>query len=286
MTQNWTIRRILEWTSKDLAVRGIHSARLDSEILLAHALGVTRLNLYLDLDRPLTAAERDRFRPLVRRRQSFEPVAYILGVKEFYGRSFAVSRDVLVPRPETELMVERALALVDSLSVVDVVDIGTGTGAVGLTLAAEREGVQVLVTDISEAALAVARRNTTELGLDERVRTRVGDLFEALDEGTQFDLIVSNPPYIASGERGDLPPDVRDHEPPGALLAGPDGLAVITRLVREGAAFLRADGTMLIEIGEDQGPSAKTLATHHGWSADVHPDLSGRDRLLELRRET
>lgn len=283
--QPWTIRRVLAWTAKDFAERGIESARLDAELVVAHALGLGRVALYMDLDRPLTDLERGVVRELVKRRRQHEPVAYIVGAREFWGRRFAVSPAVLVPRPDTETLVERALALLPEDAVGPALDLCTGSGVIGLTLAAERASLRVTATDLSPDALDVARRNAETLGVAERVALREGDLFDALSPGDRFTLITANPPYIPDDEVRELPPDVRDHEPRQALAGGPDGFALHRRLAESAGDFLEPGGTLLVEVGAGQAQALEALLRAAGWTETArHRDLGGIERVVEARR--
>lgn len=279
----WTIRRVLAWTAEDFAGRGIETARLDAELLVAHALGLGRVQLYMDLDRPLTDAEREAIRAVVVRRRKHEPVAYITGKKEFWGRSFTVSPAVLVPRPDSETVIERALELVQGEA--RVLDLCTGSGILGLTIAAEREGVQADLTDLSPEALAIARQNAEALGLAERVRLFEGDLFAPLRDEA-YALITANPPYIPEGELTGLAPDVREHEPRMALVAGDDGFSVHRRIIAGAPRFLAPGGTLLIEVGAGQAPELERLIRERGWADHTarHRDLGGTERVVEARR--
>lgn len=282
MTEAWTVRRVITWLHGDLQKRGIESARLDADLLVAHALKQKRLSLYLDLDRPLEDAELRTIRALVERRRAFEPIAYILGEREFYGRGFEVNRDVLIPRPDTETLVEQTLiALRNGDGAERVLDLCTGSGAVALTLAAELPARKVLATDVSEAALAVAARNAERLGLTERVELRQGDLFAAVPEGERFAAITANPPYIGADELLTLAPDVRDHEPALALDAGSDALSFYRRIVAEAPRFLIDGASLLVEVGYTQSSAVQTLFREAGL-VDVRSakDLAGTERVV------
>ncbi len=243
---NWTILSLLTWTRHHFASKGIESARLDAECLLAHALGSERLQLYVDYDKPVSEAERARFRALVRRRaRDRVPVAHLLGTKEFWSLAFEVGPDVLTPRPETETLVQVGLDLLAE-GESKVLDVGTGSGCVALSIASERLAVRITATDLSQAALAVAARNAEALGLAERVRFACGSVFEPLED-ERFDLIVSNPPYVSETLRPELAPELA-HEPPEALFAGPDGLDVLRELVSGVGAWLAPGGAFAVEI--------------------------------------
>lgn len=284
MEKAWTIRRVLAWTAEDFAGRGVDTSRLDAELLVAHALGLGRVQLYMDLDRPLTDAEREAIRALVMRRRRREPVAYIVGKKEFWGRSFAVTPAVLVPRPDSETLIERALEVVGDGA--RVLDLCTGSGILGITIAAERPGVHADLTDVSADALAVARQNAEALGVIERVRLLSGDLFGALSGDERYSLITANPPYIPEAEVAGLAPDVRDHEPHLALAGGADGFVVHRRIIAEAPRFLAPGGTLLIEVGAGQAPELERLIIALGWAEHTarHRDLGGIERVVEARR--
>ncbi len=285
MSESWTIRRVVRWSADDFAIRGIESSRLDAELLVAQALGLDRVRLYMDLDRPLTPDELARIRELVTRRRKREPIAYILGRREFFGRAFEVSPAVLVPRPDTETLIERALELLPEDSRGPVLDLCTGSGCIAITLAAERSALEVDATDLSADALEIAARNATALGVAGRVRVHRGDLFDALPQPREYALIACNPPYIPTGDRASLSPDVAEHEPAIALFAGPDGLDVLRRLCAEVAGWLAPGGSILIEVGAGQAPAVADLLERAGLvDARPHRDLAGHERVVEAQR--
>ena len=279
---------MLAWMARDLSALSIASPRLDAELLLSHALGCDRVRLYMDMQRPLDRAELAAIRALVVRRRRREPVAYILGRREFYKRDFEVNADVLVPRPETEVLVDRALDALGSASgaPVRVLDLCTGSGVVAITLALERENLSVDATDVSEGALAVARRNVERHGLRTRVELHHGDLFAALPQARRYGLITANPPYVSEGEWASLAADVAEHEPRVALLAGPHGLSVIERLCASAADWLEPSGTLLMEVGHRQAQAVLALLQQTGRyeRAIAHHDLAGIERVIEARR--
>ena len=282
-SRTWTIREVLDWAARDFAERGIESARLDAELLVSSALGIDRIGLYLDLDRPLLEEERGAIRPLIARRREREPVAYILGRREFYGRRFEVNRDVLVPRPDTETLIEHALEVLPAASARQVLDVGTGSGAIAITLAAERPEITVTATDISDAALAVARRNAEAHGVTDRIRFEHVDL---VPSSGRYDLIVSNPPYIPSAEIETLQDEVRVHEPRAALEGGHDGLDVIRRLLALAEPATASGADLLFEIGAGQSNAVEALAAaSSGWSfVATYADLNRVERVVHLRR--
>jgi release factor glutamine methyltransferase len=282
-SRTWTIRDVLEWATEDFAARGIESPRLDAELLVAKALGIDRIGLYLDLNRPLVDRERSAIRPLVARRREREPVAYILGHRDFYGRRFSVTPEVLIPRPDTETLVEHALRCIPEDTACRVLDVGTGSGAIAVTLAAERPQALVTATDVSEGALRVAAENAERLGVEARVRFERADL---LNGAEQYDVIVSNPPYIAQSEIETLQAEIRDHEPIAALEAGEDGLDVVRALLTAAEPVTASGAQMLIEIGAGQAVSVIDFATGHtAWQpVAVYRDLNAVERVVHLRR--
>jgi release factor glutamine methyltransferase len=282
-SHKWTIREVLDWTTQDCAGRGIASPRLDAELLVAKALGMDRVGLYLDLNRPLVDQERSAIRPLVARRREREPVAYILGHRDFYGRRFDVSPAVLIPRPDTETLVEHALECIPNDTACRVLDVGTGSGALAVTIAAERPLSFVTATDISDAALEVASRNAERLEVNSRIRFERADLLSGAE---QYDVIVSNPPYITQSEMATLQTEVREHEPAIALEAGEDGLDVVRALLAAAEPATARGAQMLIEIGAGQAASVVSFAAEHtAWqSVAVYPDLSRIERVVHLRR--
>jgi release factor glutamine methyltransferase len=281
--QTWTIRDVLDWATKDFEGRGIESARLDAELLVAEALGIERIGLYLDLNRPLLEGERDAIRPLIARRREREPVAYILGRRDFYGRRFSVTQDVLIPRPDTETLVECALGRIADEGVVRVLDVGTGSGAIAITLAAERPNTEVTATDISEGALRVAEDNAMRLGVADRIRFERADL---MGDNGPYDVVVSNPPYIKTGDLEDLEPEVRIHEPTAALEGGVDGLDVVRALLARAARATEEGADLLIEVGAGQASDVEALARDSStWSHEAtHVDLNRVERVVHLRR--
>ncbi len=279
----WTLRRTLAWIAQDFAALGIATSRLDAEVLVAFALGLTRVKLYLDLDRPLDDTERANIRALVVRRRKREPVAYITGQREFYRRSFAVTPAVLIPRPDTETLIERALELLTPDGHARVLDLCTGSGAIAVTLAAERVGLHVTATDVSAAALEVARSNAERHGVSERMQFLEGDLFAAVDPSARFALIAANPPYVAEPEMGALQPEI-GHEPRLALASGSDGLDHLRRLSERVGEHLEPGGAVLFEVGQGQAASVRELLESHGLvEARSHKDLAGIERIVEAR---
>ncbi len=281
----WTSADALAWTASRFIQLHIPNARLDAELLLAHALGGQRIDLYANPERPLSEADRARYRSLIERRMAGEPVAYIIGRKAFRHLTLKVTPAVLVPRPETEMLVEAAVEFAAGESIV-AADIGTGSGAVAISVAKEVPGASVYATDVSGEALDLANENAESAGVAESVIFLHGDLFEPLppELAGSLDAVLSNPPYIATEEIERLGPEVRDHEPRQALDGGSDGLDVIRRLIAEAPGWLRPGGLLAVEIGENQGMTVSDLARQDFSDVEVRKDLAGLDRLLVARR--
>ncbi len=276
-----TVREMLERGRAFLERAGLESSRLESELLVAHALGLDRLGLFLALDRPLERAEIDAARELFRRRAARVPCAYLVGQREFYGRAFRVGPGVLIPRPETELLVDRARELLAGRRGARIADVGTGSGCLAISLFLELEGSSVQASDVSERALACARANAERLGAS--IGFHLGDGLQPLQESRPFDLIVMNPPYIDPAERAALAPEVREHEPPEALfLPSGDPGHWIRRLLDGGPSLLAPGGFLLIELGLGQAASARTLLEERGLPARFRRDLGRIERVLEV----
>ncbi len=281
-----TVVDFLNLAADFLAKRGIENPRLHAELLLGDVVGLKRIELYLQFDRPLTSPEVQRYRELLRRRSTGEPVQYILGHTEFFGRAFLVNPSVLIPRPETEVLVEQTLDRMQGVANPVVLDIGTGSGAIAITIAAERTDAHVVATDISADALDTARTNAKRLGVSDRVEFVEGDLFAPVSERT-FDVVVSNPPYVAEADRATLQREVRDHEPATALFAGANGLDTVQRIVREAPQHVRPAGFCALEIGMGQHEAARLLwrEVAPDWQVDVIHDLAGIERIVIASRE-
>jgi release factor glutamine methyltransferase len=263
--QVWTIEAVLRWAADDFRARGIDAPRLDAELLLSRALASTRIQLIVDSKRPLTADELARFRALVKRRRAREPVAYILGEREFYGRPFRVDRRVLVPRPDSEALVDAALDRTRHVSLsMRALDLCTGSGCIAITLGRERPTSRVTGADISDGALSVARDNALRLGAY-NAAFRSGDLFDAVDPAARFDVITANPPYIAAPEIEGLQPEVRDFEPRLALDGGPDGLDFMRAIVGRASAHLAPGGVLAVEVGAGEASAVAGLFAAAGF---------------------
>jgi release factor glutamine methyltransferase len=268
--------------------RGFDNARLEAELLLAHVLGIKRLDLYLQFDRPLTNEQLETFRALVRRRLKREPLQYIVGTVQFRDLELQVDRRVLIPRPETEVLVGQAVTWAAQHGGVGrALDIGTGSGAIALSLLHEKAVQTVVATDISADALSLARSNAERLGLADRVDFRCGSLWAAIENAEMFDIVISNPPYVAWEERETLQAEVREWEPASALFAESDGLSVIREIIRDAPQHLRAGGLLALEVGMTQASlvadEIRDTAPFH--DVNVFRDLAGRDRVVTAVRK-
>jgi len=279
--RTWTVLELLTWTKQHFASRGIETAQLDAECLLAHVLDVERLKLFLDFAAPVSSADRGVFRELVRRRANERvPVAQLTGHKEFWSLPFKITPDVLVPRPDTETLVA---AVLDRLPAGDLalrlLDVGTGSGAVALAIAHERPTAHLVATDISEAALQIARENADVNGVSDRVEWRLGPLFDPV-AGQYFDWIVSNPPYVAENQRSTLPPELA-HEPEQALFSGEDGTTMLAELIARAPELLRPGGGLAVELAPEQADSVTEWCSVAGFvDVRTHRDLSRRVRVV------
>ena len=277
--ERWTVLRILKWTANYFFERGIDGPRLDAELLLAEALDLDRVGLYLNYDRPLKDAELDRFRDYVRRRVNHEPVQYILGCTEFWSLKLNVDPRVLIPRPDTEVLVEETLAQAQD-GPLRILDVGTGSGAIAIAIASERPSWQVTAIDLCPQALTLASHNSEQHGLKDRIHFMEADLSK-LPEGP-FDLIVSNPPYIPASDWDGLMPEVRDHEPRLALVGGKDGLDAYRLLAAQSGQNLACGGGLLVEVGIGQADEVADLFRCSGMvGIDQRKDYSGIPRVVK-----
>ncbi len=282
--QTWTTLAVLDWTAQRFTEAGISGARLEAQLLLAHVLGCSRVQLYTGFDKPLAEAELAAYRALIKRRLGGEPVAYLLGEHEFWGLPIYVDASVLVPRPDTETVIEVARTLViDRAAACRVLDLCTGSGAIALGLAKELPAAQVIATDVSAEAVAIARKNVERNQLADRISVRQGDLFAPV-AGETFDLIASNPPYVATAVIATLSPEVR-REPILALDGGADGLVFYDRICREAAAYLAPGGALVLEHGYDQAETVHARLAAAGFTEItlVH-DLGKQPRVTWGRR--
>ena len=274
-----TIREIKERTEAFFKKKSVPNAKLDTDILIAHSLGIKRLDIYLDLDRPLTEAQLTDLRSLVKRRASREPLQYIIGITEFYGLTLKVDPRALIPRHETEELIE---LIVERLEAPPkrILDLGTGSGAIALALASRYSDAEVTATDQSEGAITLAKENALALNLSSRVTFIKGNWFEPLDEGARFDLIVSNPPYLTEAEMQTAEPEVVDHEPHNALASGQEGLDDLGLLFKSVPRHLAEGGLLALETGIGQADAIKAMALEvslHGQSVE---DLSEHPRFF------
>ena len=282
-TDRWTVQRILEWTAGFLKQKGVESPRLEAELLLAFARKCPRIRLYTDFTEPLSDEQRAVMRELVQRRAKREPLAYLVGTREFYGRSFEVGPGVLIPRPETETLIDVCLERIPSDTASHVVEVGFGSGCISITLARQRPQCHVTATDISSTAMSIASRNVDRHAVTDRVVLMQGDCLEPLlKSGVQFDGLVSNPPYIREDERDSLQPEVAVHEPAEALFAGTDGLDVVRRLIQQAPGILKPGAFLALELDPSQCAEVTALVSTAGFTAArVHRDLAGLDRIVE-----
>ena len=287
---DWTILKLLQWTTTYFKEHDIESARIDAELLLAFALGLERIDLYLRYDQPLNPDELTRFRTMVKRRVAREPVAYILGAKEFWELEMAVGPEVLIPRPETECLVEAVLDFLKNENGPEArrfLDLGTGSGAIAMALAHSCPTARVVALDRSRPALALADRNRRRHHLEDRVDLVAGEWLAPFSGSkARFDVVVSNPPYIPSGQIDGLQPEIVRYEPRAALDGGPDGLDCLALIIGAAPVLLLPGGALFLEIGHDQFSAVQRLARESGAYRDVacRPDYSGMDRVACLVR--
>jgi release factor glutamine methyltransferase len=289
----WNITRLLDWTAQYLAQKGVESPRLDAEVLLAHCLGWSRIDLYARYDQTPSEEIRKQYKVLIGRRLEGCPVAYLVGRKEFFGLTLEVSPAVLIPRPESEYVVMECLRLAKDMPEPRVVDIGTGSGNLAVAVAHKHPGARVTAIDVSSEALAVAKRNAERHKVSNRIQFLNGDLYEPLSEPValatgenRFDFVLSNPPYIPQEELGNLPPGVRDYEPHLALDGGPGGFTVFDRLIADAPKYLKAGGYLIVEIGSPQEkPARERLAAHGEFElGETIRDGAGHPRVLRARK--
>ena len=293
-----TVLEGIQKSAEFLANRGVETPRLQAELLLAHQLNLPRMKLYLNFERQLSPAEMDGLRESVRRRGSREPLQHIVGSTSFCGLDLRVTRDVLIPRPETELLAEAGWTFLNGLAASGsepprALDLGTGSGCIALALAVRCPAARIIASDRSSAALALSGENASRHGLANRIEFLQGDAFEPLAPAGQtrapgrawiFDLIISNPPYIPTAEIATLEPEVRDHDPRPALDGGADGLDFFRRISREAPPFLKSSGRLMLEFGDGQDGALRTLFSNQKWIVEeVRADYTGRPRLLIAR---
>ena len=286
-----TIARLINWASNFLKSKQIPTHRLDSELLLAHLLNLKRIDLYLNPDQILNEEEWYGFKRLTMRRAKREPISYLTGHKEFWSLDFIVTGDVLVPRPETELLVEEALKIFRtnrlSTDCCLILEIGTGSGAVAVSLAKELPGVSVIATDYSFDALRIAKKNAEKCQVIKNVNFLAGDIFGPFKNDRDLsDMVISNPPYIPDHVIQNLPPEVRDFEPVMALDGGKDGLDLYRRIIPQAARYLKKDGYLLLEIGENQEKKVTRMVRETGCftQCSIIRDLGGNNRVVKTRK--
>lgn len=280
-----TVIEVIQRSAEFLAKKGIDSPRLQVELLLAHVLSMPRMKLYLNFDRVLKEEELNTLREAVKRRSNREPLQHIVGATSFCGLDIAVNRNVLVPRPETELLAEHAWKFLGTLSSgperISVLDFGTGSGCLAIALATKCPAAEVHAVDISAEALVVARKNAEIHGVTGRIVFHHGDGFSGVPLGLKLDLIVTNPPYIPTGEIETLEPEVREFDPRAALDGGLDGLDYYRHLSASASAFLKPNGRIMMELGDEQAPAIKQIFSSQGWrNIEVAQDDTRRDRFL------
>lgn len=281
MTEMLTVLEIIKRTTDFFAGKGIDSPRLNAELLIGHALERKRMQLYMEFERPLSEAELEKIRPLVRRRAQHEPMQYIVGETEFFGLKLKVDRRALIPRPETEQLVEQVVAMRTAAPPMRILDLGTGTGAIALALAQAFPAAVVIAIDRNEAALALARENAEGTGLNGRVVFQCSDWFGGVSRESRFDVIVSNPPYLSAEESNQTAPEVREFEPVEALVAAEDGLADLRRIIASAPEFLASGGLLALETGIAQHERLLRQARDVGFSSvESKRDLTGRDRFV------
>ncbi len=289
MSNEWTIQKLLTWVTDYLTQKGVDAPRLSAELLLSHVLGLKRIELYTQYNKAVPQEQLEPLRALVKRAGQQEPVAYLVGRAEFYSIEFEVTSDCLIPRPETELLVQRAIEFLRRREGAQFVcDLCTGCGVIAVAIAKNVPDAKVIATDISAGALAVATRNVEKHNLQERIELRPGDLFEPLIPPLdQFDVIACNPPYVSAAEYETLDKNVKDYEPRIALYAGEGGLDVYRRIAEKVGPFLKPDGILLLEIGYLQGPTVRELLEQAGVFAEIQieKDFEKRDRVVVARRK-
>ncbi len=290
--KSWTIKGLLEVTSNYLREKGVDSPRLSAEVLLALQLKVDRVKLYLNFDQPLHEREIAAFRELIKRRLNREPIQYITGIQEFWSLDFSVGPQVLIPRPESELLMEQVVSLRDKDRLTKsrnlrILDLGTGSGILAIVIARELAEASVWASDVSAEALALARINARKHGVEERIEFLLSDMWQGLlDSSLVFDVIVSNPPYIPSDDISSLAPEIRDHEPRLALDGGEQGMFFIKEIIKEAPQYLNAGGWMLLEMDPEQTALAMALMDKNDDYAEKRliKDYSGHDRVVMAQK--
>jgi release factor glutamine methyltransferase len=282
-----TVLEGIQKSAEFLGKKNIDSPRLQAELLLAHVLKLPRMKLYLNFERALTDAETDAYRELIKRRAQREPLQHIVGSTSFCGLEIAVNRNVLVPRPETELLAELGWQFLNNSPDGRALDFGTGSGCIAIALAVKCPAAKIFALDVSPDALAVARQNAAANNVTEKIEFLQGDGFAALSKVSAFDLIISNPPYIPTAEIETLDPEVRDFDPRGALDGGPDGLDFYRRFAAEARGFLKPGGKITLEFGDGQGDSIRRIFEAQNWIVEaIREDYTHRERILIAKQAT
>ncbi len=289
----WTVGQIIQWSTEYLVKKGIDTPRLDSEVLLAHVLNIDRTNLFLDPQRSLSSHQLQSFKKLIGRRSLREPLSYITGFKEFWSLNFKVNRHVLIPRPETEILVQKTLEILkehcsNHTGLFYVNDIGTGSGNIAVSLCKKRGNLRVVATDHTGEALSMASENTRLNNCEKQICFQKTDLFgefKRTSDKNKFDLIVSNPPYIPSDEIETLAPEIKDYEPRIALEGGPDGLNFYKKIITEVPNHLIKGGFIILEMGYNQGKAISKIFSEQGFFSEIEisKDYSGKDRVISAR---
>ena len=286
----WTIQKLLNWVTEYLTGKGIDSPRLSAELLLSQVLGLKRIELYTQFDKPVDKQQLDRLHDLVERAGQNEPIAYLVGRTEFYSLEINITPDCMVPRPETELLVERAIEFLRTrTSTQFVCDLCTGSGCIAVAIAKNFPDARIIATDICDSALAVAAGNIEKHQLKDRITLLCGDLFDPIISGldvNEFDLIVCNPPYVSTAEYEKLDRNVKDYEPKIALFAGVDGLDIYRRIIEKSDEFLKSDAALMLEIGFAQGQAVRQLLEQTGAFAEIkiEKDFHNNDRIVSARK--
>jgi release factor glutamine methyltransferase len=288
--ETWTITKLLNWVTQFLTDKGIESPRLSAELLLSHVLGLKRIELYTQYNKAVEKPELDKLRELVRRAGQNEPIAYLVGKTEFYSMEINVTPDCMIPRPETELLVQRAIEFLRTRNGNQFVcDLCTGSGCIAVAIAKNFPNAKIIATDICDAALAVASTNVEKHSLQDKIKLLSGDLFDPiipqLDVG-KFDLIVCNPPYVSSSEYEKLAQNVKDYEPRMALFAGEDGLDIYRRIIEKVDAFLKPDAALILEIGYAQGHAITEMFEQTGIFSEIkiEKDFHDNDRIVTAKK--
>ena len=282
--ESWTVLKLIQWTTDYFQRNNVPEPRTSAEVLLAHVLAEDRLFLYLNYDRPMETSELTAYRACIKRRLEGEPNQYITGLQEFWSLPLRVSPDVLIPRPETEVLVEAVLEFLDKADPnVDILDLGTGSGAIAIALARELPAARIVATDLSMAALRLAQENAKSNQVDERIFFVRGDMFAAIPGSSQkFKVVVTNPPYISHAEMSELPREIRDFEPHHALEGGSDGLTAIRHIIAEAPTVLSQAGALFMEMGAEQAENVTALVrdSQRYESYRIVKDYSGLNRVL------